>query len=79
MQLLQEEAVRVKREKAGSGRYSAPDDTRGGRPLRLCLPCRGMLSEPSEEHAMLMLVTGIVIGFLVSTAVFAGMARIETY
>ena len=28
---------------------------------------------------MLMLVTGIVIGFLVSTAVFAGMARIETY
>jgi hypothetical protein len=26
-----------------------------------------------------MLVTGIVIGFLVSTAVFAGMARIETY
>jgi hypothetical protein len=33
----------------------------------------------SEERAMLMLVTGIVIGFLVSTAVFAGMARIETY
>ena len=32
-----------------------------------------------EERAMLMLVTGIVIGFLVSTAVFAGMARIETY
>jgi hypothetical protein len=33
----------------------------------------------SEGRAMLMLVTGIVIGFLVSTAVFAGMARIETY
>lgn len=56
----------------------AADGTRG-LPLRLCLPCGGMLDEPLGGTPMLMLVTGIVIGFLVSTAVFAGMARIETY
>ena len=31
------------------------------------------------ERPMLMLVAGIAIGFVLSAAVFAGMARIETY
>jgi hypothetical protein len=32
-----------------------------------------------EGGRMLMLMTGIVIGFLLSTAVFASMARVETH
>ena len=59
--------------RAGCGRHA-------GAAVKTVFTLRGN-ARPNhlEERAMLMLVTGIVIGFLVSTAVFAGMARIETY
>jgi hypothetical protein len=53
MQLLQDQAVAVKREEARPGGACRLRTRRGGLPLRLCLPCGRMLDEPlgGTRHA----------------------------
>ena len=80
MQLLQDQAVGVKSEEATPRGAPAGCGRDAGAGVKTVFTLWGNARpNHSEERAMLMLVTGIVIGFLVSTAVFAGMARIETY
>jgi hypothetical protein len=79
MQLLQDQAFGSSAGKRGpAGRAGCGRDA--GAAVKTVFTLWGNARpNHSEGRAMLMLVTGIVIGFLVSTAVFAGMARIETY
>jgi hypothetical protein len=47
--------------------------------LTLWARCASIEKKSAGGKRMLMLFTGIAIGFLLSTAVFASMARVETH